>query len=72
MHSTNPAKAQRKTQAVTINLSGDKPFRVLDVTLKRHQYQQDALMEILHMWCLMVLCADIKHQSQRALASNNG
>jgi len=28
--------------------SGDKRFKVLDVTMKRNQYSQDALIEILH------------------------
>jgi bidirectional [NiFe] hydrogenase diaphorase subunit len=28
--------------------SGDKRFKMLDATIKRHQYQQDALIEILH------------------------
>jgi bidirectional [NiFe] hydrogenase diaphorase subunit len=28
--------------------SGDKRFQMLDATMKRHQYQQDALIEILH------------------------
>jgi bidirectional [NiFe] hydrogenase diaphorase subunit len=45
---TNPAGVQNKTQAVTAHPSGDKRFKVLDVTIKRHQYRQDALIEILH------------------------
>ncbi|MDB9482951.1 NAD(P)H-dependent oxidoreductase subunit E, partial [Dolichospermum circinale CS-537/05] len=28
--------------------SGDKRLKILDATIKRHQYQQDALIEILH------------------------
>src|SRR5436309_42959 len=28
--------------------SGDKRFKVLDVTMKRHQFQPDALIEVLH------------------------
>lgn len=28
--------------------SRDKRFKMLDATIKRHQYQQDALIEILH------------------------
>lgn len=28
--------------------SGDKRFKMLDATMKRHQYQQDALIEVLH------------------------
>ncbi len=48
MSSTNPAKAKRNQAVLTTHPSGDKRFKVLDVTLKRHQYQQDALIEILH------------------------
>jgi bidirectional [NiFe] hydrogenase diaphorase subunit len=28
--------------------SGDKRFQMLEVTMKRHQYRQDALIEVLH------------------------
>jgi bidirectional [NiFe] hydrogenase diaphorase subunit len=28
--------------------SGDKRFKILDVTMRRHQYQHDALIEVLH------------------------
>ncbi len=28
--------------------SGDKRFKILDATMKRHQYQQNALIEVLH------------------------
>ncbi len=28
--------------------SGDKRFKILDVTMKRHQHQPDALIEVLH------------------------
>jgi bidirectional [NiFe] hydrogenase diaphorase subunit len=28
--------------------SGDKRFKILDVAMKRHQYQPDALIEVLH------------------------
>jgi bidirectional [NiFe] hydrogenase diaphorase subunit len=34
--------------AGTSHPSGDKRFKVLDVTMKRHQFQADALIEILH------------------------
>jgi bidirectional [NiFe] hydrogenase diaphorase subunit len=33
---------------VTTHPSGDKRFKLLDVTIKRHQARQDALIEILH------------------------
>ncbi|MTJ12303.1 bidirectional hydrogenase complex protein HoxE [Anabaena sp. UHCC 0187] len=32
----------------TTHPSGDKRLKMLDATIKRHQYQQDALIEILH------------------------
>ncbi len=47
MSSPNLGNVQQKTQ-VTTHPSGDKRFKVLDVTIKRHQYQQEALIEILH------------------------
>jgi bidirectional [NiFe] hydrogenase diaphorase subunit len=47
MSSTNFAKVQRTTPAIA-HPSGDKRFKMLDVTLKRHQYQQEVLIEILH------------------------
>mgnify|MGYP001809745932 FL=1 len=28
--------------------SGDKRFKVLDMTMKRNQYRQDSLIEVLH------------------------
>ena len=28
--------------------SGDKRFKILDATMKRHQFQPDALIEVLH------------------------
>jgi bidirectional [NiFe] hydrogenase diaphorase subunit len=31
-----------------IHPSGDKRFKVLDVTMKRHQFQPDSLIEVLH------------------------
>ncbi|WP_413173518.1 bidirectional hydrogenase complex protein HoxE [Anabaena azotica] len=33
---------------LTTHPSGDKRLKLLDATIKRHQYQQDALIEILH------------------------
>jgi bidirectional [NiFe] hydrogenase diaphorase subunit len=32
----------------TVHPSGDKRFKLLETTLKRHQYQQHALIEVLH------------------------
>ncbi len=48
MHSPSSAKVRRKTQLTPTHPSGDTRFKVLDVTIKRYQYQQDALIEILH------------------------
>ena len=39
-----PAKASKKEAAG----SKDKRFKVIDVTMKRNQYRQDALIEVLH------------------------
>ncbi|MDZ4873956.1 MAG: hypothetical protein CLLPBCKN_003352 [Chroococcidiopsis cubana SAG 39.79] len=47
MHSHPPAKVQYRA-TVTTHPSGDKRFKLLDVTIKRHQARQDALIEILH------------------------
>lgn len=41
-------KAETKTIDATKHPSGDKRFKMLDATIKRHQYQQDALIEVLH------------------------
>jgi bidirectional [NiFe] hydrogenase diaphorase subunit len=37
-----------KPTAVQKNATADKRFKVLDATMKRNQYRQDALIEILH------------------------
>jgi bidirectional [NiFe] hydrogenase diaphorase subunit len=39
---------KRSRDAVPEHPSGDKRFKMLDATIKRHQYQQEALIEILH------------------------
>jgi bidirectional [NiFe] hydrogenase diaphorase subunit len=38
----------KNTIAVTQHSSGDQHFKTLDATMKCYQYQQDALIEILH------------------------
>lgn len=48
MSSNHPSNGQTISRSVTTHPSGDKRYKVLDVTIKRHQYQQDALIEILH------------------------
>ncbi|WP_341529346.1 bidirectional hydrogenase complex protein HoxE [Nostoc sp. UHCC 0302] len=47
MNSASAVKTKNaaKTPSVT---RGDKRFKMLDATIKRYQYQQDALIEILH------------------------
>jgi bidirectional [NiFe] hydrogenase diaphorase subunit len=40
--------APRKQPAVPEHPSGDKRFKLLDVTIKRHQGRPDALIEVLH------------------------
>jgi bidirectional [NiFe] hydrogenase diaphorase subunit len=39
---------RKKTGAAFSSSSGDKRFEQLEVTMKRHQYRQDALIEVLH------------------------
>ncbi|HMO59213.1 MAG TPA: bidirectional hydrogenase complex protein HoxE [Roseiflexaceae bacterium] len=45
MSSSVPARAVKKP---TDHPSGDNRFRILEATMKRHQYQPDALIEVLH------------------------
>nr|WP_199250606.1 bidirectional hydrogenase complex protein HoxE [[Phormidium] sp. ETS-05] len=47
MQSTE-AEAKPKAKKETAHPSGDKRFKVLDMTMKRNQYRQDALIEVLH------------------------
>ena len=35
-------------RGVAAHPSGDKRFKMLDATMKRHQFQPDALIEVLH------------------------
>lgn len=37
-----------RLQAVLDHASGDKRFKILEVHIKRHQFRQDALIEVLH------------------------
>lgn len=45
--STVTAAKADKPKAETAK-GGDKRFKVLDMTMKRNQYRQDALIEVLH------------------------
>jgi bidirectional [NiFe] hydrogenase diaphorase subunit len=42
-----PASTEKATAAAA-HPSGDKRFKLLEVTMKRQQYRQDALIEVLH------------------------
>lgn len=49
MNSASAAQTHNPTKAPSaIHNSGDKRFKMLDATIKRYQYQQDALIEVLH------------------------
>ncbi len=39
---------EQRAQAAAPHPSGDKRFKLLEATMKRHQYQPDALIEVLH------------------------
>jgi bidirectional [NiFe] hydrogenase diaphorase subunit len=39
---------EKKTARVMQHASGDKRFRILEVHMKKHQFRQDALIEVLH------------------------
>ncbi|MGJ3249229.1 MAG: bidirectional hydrogenase complex protein HoxE [Elainellaceae cyanobacterium] len=40
--------ASATTSSADTHASGDRRFKALDMTMKRHQYQPDALIEVLH------------------------
>jgi bidirectional [NiFe] hydrogenase diaphorase subunit len=46
MQPPDPANTPQGTAAV--HPSGDQRFQLLEATMKRHQYRQDALIEVLH------------------------
>lgn len=48
MHINKQIKMKSSRPLSLSHPSGDKRFKMLDATMKRHQYQQDALIEILH------------------------
>ena len=39
---------KNRIQAVLKHASGDKRFKILEVHMKKHQFRQDALIEVLH------------------------
>lgn len=49
MNSASTAQTKNTTKAHSAkHATGDKRFKMLDATIKRYQYQQDALIEVLH------------------------
>lgn len=48
MQSPTPTKKPNATQGKSEHPSGDRRFKTLDMTMKRHQYKPDALIEVLH------------------------
>jgi bidirectional [NiFe] hydrogenase diaphorase subunit len=47
----NPSLVQpgkKRMQGVLQHASGDKRFKILEVHMKKHQFRQDALIEVLH------------------------
>jgi bidirectional [NiFe] hydrogenase diaphorase subunit len=47
-NAVQPPPKQSNGSTKQTHPSGDQRFKILDATLKRHQYQQDALIEVLH------------------------
>lgn len=45
---TSSSKPAAKGKKATDHPSGDKRFKVLDITMKRNQFNPDALIEVLH------------------------
>ncbi len=41
-------KKRKRTQAALAHPSGDKRFKILETQMKRYQFKQDSLIEILH------------------------
>ena len=48
MTATIARKKQGRLKQVLEHASGDKRFRILEVHMKKHQYRQDTLIEVLH------------------------
>lgn len=48
MQSSAVKTESKGTKKASEHPSGDKRFKVLDITMKRNQYRQDALIEVLH------------------------
>jgi len=64
------AKAKRKAAGFTLpNTSADKRFKILETHMKRHQFRQDALIEVLHkaQELFGFLDSDLMHYIARSL-----
>jgi len=48
MHSTQSQIKSSRIQSALDHASGDKRFKILEVHMKKHQFRQDALIEVLH------------------------
>jgi bidirectional [NiFe] hydrogenase diaphorase subunit len=48
MSRISPTKRKPPVGTLNAHPSGDKRFKLLDAAMKRHQYQPDALIEVLH------------------------
>lgn len=48
MNATSARPPKRRLQATLDHASGDKRFKILEVHMKKHQFRQDALIEVLH------------------------
>src|SRR6266496_2432644 len=48
MLATPIQKKNRRLQAALEHASGDKRFKILEVHMKKYQFRQDALIEVLH------------------------
>jgi bidirectional [NiFe] hydrogenase diaphorase subunit len=48
MFATHPKPAAKRIAEVMQHASGDKRFKILEVHMKKNQFRQDALIEVLH------------------------
>ncbi len=48
MMATIAAKKQNRLPKILEHASGDKRFKILEAHMKKHQFKQDALIEVLH------------------------
>jgi len=48
MNTTLAVPPKTRLQSVLDHASGDKRFKILEVHMKKHQFRQDALIEVLH------------------------